>query len=70
MNINYLFCSLAICDVMRHLDDCKHRIRPMEKLYGYHNTERTTIYHCDCIHRSLNVIITEKTVKHTLHCDS
>lgn len=60
MNINYLFCFLAICDVTRHLDDCKHRIHPMEKLYGHYNTETTTIYHCDCIKRSLNVMITHK----------
>ncbi|KAB5528397.1 hypothetical protein PHYPO_G00139750 [Pangasianodon hypophthalmus] len=43
--------STAICDVTSHLDDCKYRIHPMEKLYGHHNTETTTIYHCDCIHR-------------------
>ncbi|XP_058230537.1 uncharacterized protein LOC131343126 isoform X2 [Hemibagrus wyckioides] len=45
------FKQTAICDVARQLDDCKYRIHPMEKLYGHHNTETTTIYHCDCIHR-------------------
>ncbi|MCJ8746773.1 hypothetical protein PDJAM_G00145520 [Pangasius djambal] len=43
--------NAAICDVTSHLDDCKYRIHPMEKLYGHHNRETTTIYHCDCIHR-------------------
>lgn len=62
----YLFCFLAICDVTRELDDCKYRIHPMEKLYGLHNKETTTIYHCDCIHRSLNVTMTEKNqIEHT-----
>ncbi|KAM9446902.1 uncharacterized protein Hap1MRO34_023368 [Clarias gariepinus] len=41
----------AICDATRHLDDCKYRINPMEKLYGHQNSETTAIYHCDCIHR-------------------
>ncbi|GAA6089461.1 uncharacterized protein LOC113642267 [Tachysurus ichikawai] len=45
------FKPTAICDVTRELDDCKYRIHPMEKLYGLHNKETTTIYHCDCIHR-------------------
>ncbi|XP_062874402.1 group 3 secretory phospholipase A2 [Trichomycterus rosablanca] len=41
----------SVCDVARHLDDCRYRVRPAERVYGHHNTGSTTIYHCDCIHR-------------------
>ncbi|KAI4878958.1 hypothetical protein NFI96_014458 [Prochilodus magdalenae] len=41
----------SICDAFRYLDRCKYRIGPMEKMYGHHNKESTTMYHCDCIHR-------------------
>ncbi|XP_030622631.1 group 3 secretory phospholipase A2 [Chanos chanos] len=50
-----IFHTLGIpemCEVVRTLDNCKYKIQPQERRYGYHNTESTTIYHCDCTLRS------------------
>ncbi|XP_036454155.1 uncharacterized protein LOC118827048 [Colossoma macropomum] len=46
--------SPLICDAFRYLDDCKYKIGPMENIYGHHNMESTTVYHCDCIYRFTN----------------
>uniref|UniRef100_A0A4W4H8X2 phospholipase A2 n=1 Tax=Electrophorus electricus TaxID=8005 RepID=A0A4W4H8X2_ELEEL len=55
--------SPSICDAARYLDDCKCRIRPMEKIYGHYNTESRTIYHCDCIHKLTSHLKQLKKIK-------
>ncbi|XP_028269727.1 group 3 secretory phospholipase A2-like [Parambassis ranga] len=39
------------CGSLKHLDECKFKIPPMEKKYDLQNTESKTVYHCDCTHR-------------------
>uniref|UniRef100_A0AAY3ZUI0 phospholipase A2 n=1 Tax=Denticeps clupeoides TaxID=299321 RepID=A0AAY3ZUI0_9TELE len=36
---------------LKYLDDCKYKILPFEKKYGYRNMESKTVYHCDCQRR-------------------
>ncbi|KAM9392578.1 uncharacterized protein KZ484_003972 isoform 2-T2 [Pholidichthys leucotaenia] len=40
-----------LCGSLKHLDDCKFKIPPLEKKYGLQNMEAKTIYHCDCTSR-------------------
>lgn len=36
------------CAVYKDLDNCKTKILPQQRGYGLHNTEATTLYHCNC----------------------
>uniref|UniRef100_A0A4W6G3Z8 phospholipase A2 n=1 Tax=Lates calcarifer TaxID=8187 RepID=A0A4W6G3Z8_LATCA len=33
---------------LKHLDECKYQIPPLEKKYNLHNMESKTAYHCNC----------------------
>ncbi|MED6263236.1 hypothetical protein CHARACLAT_002449 [Characodon lateralis] len=39
------------CRSLKHLDDCKYKIPPLEKKYNLTNMESKTAYHCDCTSR-------------------
>lgn len=39
------------CAVYKDLDNCKTKILPQQRGYGLHNTEATTLYHCNCTTR-------------------
>ncbi|MED6239148.1 hypothetical protein ATANTOWER_002587, partial [Ataeniobius toweri] len=39
------------CQSLKHLDDCKYKIPPLEKKYNLTNMESKTAYHCDCTSR-------------------
>ncbi|XP_037832894.1 group 3 secretory phospholipase A2-like isoform X2 [Kryptolebias marmoratus] len=39
------------CRSLKHLDECKFKIPPLEKKYNLRNTESKTAYHCDCTSR-------------------
>ncbi|XP_013867525.1 group 3 secretory phospholipase A2 isoform X2 [Austrofundulus limnaeus] len=39
------------CQSLKHLDDCKFKIPPLEKKYNLQNMEFKTAYHCDCTSR-------------------
>ncbi|KAE8292368.1 Group 3 secretory phospholipase A2 [Larimichthys crocea] len=43
--------SQLLCRSLKHLDDCKYKIRPLEKKYDLQNTESKTAFHCDCTTR-------------------
>ncbi|TKS78949.1 Group 3 secretory phospholipase A2 [Collichthys lucidus] len=43
--------SQLLCRSLKHLDDCKYKIRPLEKKYDLQNTESKTAFHCDCTSR-------------------
>ncbi|KAF6729335.1 Group 3 secretory phospholipase A2 [Oryzias melastigma] len=36
------------CQILKHLDDCKFKISPLQEKYSLHNTDIKTVYHCDC----------------------
>uniref|UniRef100_A0A3B5MIZ1 phospholipase A2 n=1 Tax=Xiphophorus couchianus TaxID=32473 RepID=A0A3B5MIZ1_9TELE len=40
-----------LCQSLKHLDDCKFKIPPLEKKYNLTNMESKTAYHCDCTSR-------------------
>ncbi|XP_043966885.1 group 3 secretory phospholipase A2-like isoform X1 [Gambusia affinis] len=40
-----------LCRSLKHLDDCKFKIPPLEKKYNLTNMESKTAYHCDCTSR-------------------
>ncbi|XP_042344384.1 group 3 secretory phospholipase A2-like [Plectropomus leopardus] len=40
-----------LCGSLKHLDDCKYKIQPLEKKYGLQNMESKSAYHCDCTSR-------------------
>ncbi|GLD66785.1 group 3 secretory phospholipase A2-like protein [Lates japonicus] len=40
-----------LCGGLKHLDECKYQIPPLEKKYNLHNMESKTAYHCDCTSR-------------------
>ncbi|XP_029017633.1 group 3 secretory phospholipase A2-like [Betta splendens] len=40
-----------ICGSLKHLDECKYKIPPMEKRYDLQNAESKAAYHCDCTSR-------------------
>ncbi|XP_040011706.1 group 3 secretory phospholipase A2-like [Xiphias gladius] len=40
-----------LCGSLKHLDECKYQIRPLEKKYELQNMESKTAYHCDCTSR-------------------
>ncbi|XP_010895605.2 group 3 secretory phospholipase A2 [Esox lucius] len=48
--------SLLLCGTLKHLDDCKYKIPPLEKRYDLHNVESKTVYHCDCTRRLAGLI--------------
>ncbi|KAM4745816.1 uncharacterized protein FYW61_015627 [Anableps anableps] len=39
------------CRSLKHLDDCKFKIPPLENKYNLTNMESKTTYHCDCTNR-------------------
>ncbi|XP_053727655.1 group 3 secretory phospholipase A2-like [Synchiropus splendidus] len=39
------------CQTLRHLDECRYRIPPLEEKYHLQNTEMKTVYHCACTRR-------------------
>ncbi|XP_029296353.1 group 3 secretory phospholipase A2-like isoform X2 [Cottoperca gobio] len=39
------------CGSLKHLDECKYKIRPLKKKYDLQNNESKTAYHCDCTSR-------------------
>ncbi|XP_041855733.1 uncharacterized protein LOC121649173 isoform X2 [Melanotaenia boesemani] len=39
------------CHSLKHLDDCKFKIPPLEKKYNLQNMESKATYHCDCTSR-------------------
>lgn len=41
------------CAVYKDLDDCKAKILPQQRRYGFHNTEAQTLYHCNCTARCI-----------------
>lgn len=42
---------LRSCAAYKDLDDCKAKILPRQRRYGFHNTEAQTLYHCNCTTR-------------------
>ncbi|KAG7489573.1 group 3 secretory phospholipase A2-like [Solea senegalensis] len=40
-----------LCGSLKHLDECRFQIRPLEKKYDLQNEESKTVYHCDCTTR-------------------
>uniref|UniRef100_A0A3P8WNE9 phospholipase A2 n=1 Tax=Cynoglossus semilaevis TaxID=244447 RepID=A0A3P8WNE9_CYNSE len=40
-----------LCKSLKHLDECRHQITPLEKKYGLWNKESKTVYHCNCTTR-------------------
>nr|XP_020446196.1 group 3 secretory phospholipase A2-like isoform X2 [Monopterus albus] len=40
-----------LCGSLKHLDECKYKIPPLEKKYDLQNMESKTAYHCGCISR-------------------
>ncbi|XP_074526872.1 uncharacterized protein LOC141790717 isoform X2 [Halichoeres trimaculatus] len=40
-----------LCGSLRHLDECRYKIPPLEKKFGLQNDESKTAYHCDCTSR-------------------
>lgn len=40
-----------LCRSLKHLDECKYKIPPLEKKYDLQNMEPKTTYHCDCTSR-------------------
>ncbi|XP_070690405.1 group 3 secretory phospholipase A2-like [Pempheris klunzingeri] len=40
-----------LCGSLKHLDECRYKIPPLEKKYDLQNTESKTAYHCDCTSR-------------------
>ncbi|XP_008279064.1 group 3 secretory phospholipase A2-like [Stegastes partitus] len=40
-----------LCGSLKHLDECKFKIPPLEKKYDLQNMESKTAYHCDCTSR-------------------
>uniref|UniRef100_A0A3P8WL22 Uncharacterized LOC103397705 n=1 Tax=Cynoglossus semilaevis TaxID=244447 RepID=A0A3P8WL22_CYNSE len=45
-----------LCKSLKHLDECRHQITPLEKKYGLWNKESKTVYHCNCTTRRLRVL--------------
>uniref|UniRef100_A0A8C4EPG3 phospholipase A2 n=1 Tax=Dicentrarchus labrax TaxID=13489 RepID=A0A8C4EPG3_DICLA len=43
--------SRLLCGSLKHLDECKYKIPPLEKKYDLQNMESKTAYHCDCTSR-------------------
>ncbi|XP_032367744.1 uncharacterized protein LOC116686801 [Etheostoma spectabile] len=43
--------SRLLCGSLKHLDECKHRIHPLEKKFDLQNLESETAFHCDCTSR-------------------
>ncbi|XP_024256978.1 uncharacterized protein LOC112233520 isoform X3 [Oncorhynchus tshawytscha] len=43
--------NMLLCGTLKHLDECKYKIPPLEKRYDLHNMGSKTVYHCDCTHR-------------------
>uniref|UniRef100_A0A8C8DX91 phospholipase A2 n=1 Tax=Oryzias sinensis TaxID=183150 RepID=A0A8C8DX91_9TELE len=39
------------CESLKHLDDCKFKISPLQGKYNLHNKDFKTVYHCDCTSR-------------------
>lgn len=44
---------LHSCAVYKDLDDCKAKILPRQRRYGFQNTEAQTLYHCNCTTRCM-----------------
>ncbi|XP_041644162.1 group 3 secretory phospholipase A2-like [Cheilinus undulatus] len=40
-----------LCGSLKHLDECKYKILPLEKKYDLLNVDLKTAYHCDCTSR-------------------
>uniref|UniRef100_A0A3Q3LGA1 phospholipase A2 n=1 Tax=Mastacembelus armatus TaxID=205130 RepID=A0A3Q3LGA1_9TELE len=40
-----------LCGSLKHLDECKYKIPPLERKYNLQNVESKTAYHCDCTSR-------------------
>ncbi|XP_037632557.1 group 3 secretory phospholipase A2-like isoform X1 [Sebastes umbrosus] len=40
-----------LCGSLKHLDECKYKIHPLEKKYDLQNMDSKTAYHCDCTSR-------------------
>uniref|UniRef100_UPI003AADE819 uncharacterized protein n=1 Tax=Centroberyx gerrardi TaxID=166262 RepID=UPI003AADE819 len=40
-----------LCGSLKHLDECKYKIPPLEKKYELQNMESKTVYHCGCTSR-------------------
>ncbi|XP_033475738.2 uncharacterized protein LOC117252739 [Epinephelus lanceolatus] len=43
--------SHLLCVSLKHLDECRYKIRPSEMKYRLKNTESKTAYHCNCTSR-------------------
>uniref|UniRef100_H2M928 phospholipase A2 n=1 Tax=Oryzias latipes TaxID=8090 RepID=H2M928_ORYLA len=39
------------CESLKHLDDCKFKISPLQGKHNLHNKDFKTVYHCDCTSR-------------------
>uniref|UniRef100_A0A8C9Z752 phospholipase A2 n=1 Tax=Sander lucioperca TaxID=283035 RepID=A0A8C9Z752_SANLU len=49
--------SQLLCGSLKHLDECKYKIHPLEKKFDLQNMESETAYHCDCtIHEHSKLI--------------
>ncbi|XP_073321574.1 group 3 secretory phospholipase A2-like [Pagrus major] len=48
---NALNNNQLLCRSLKHLDECKYKIPPLEKKYDLQNMEPKTAYHCDCTSR-------------------
>uniref|UniRef100_A0A8C6TAX1 phospholipase A2 n=1 Tax=Neogobius melanostomus TaxID=47308 RepID=A0A8C6TAX1_9GOBI len=39
------------CAIYKYLDECRNRILPLQRKYGFRNNEPRTMYHCNCTDR-------------------
>lgn len=46
------------CESLKHLDDCKFKISPLQGKHNLHNKDFKTVYHCDCTSRWDNSTLT------------
>ncbi|XP_044053183.1 group 3 secretory phospholipase A2-like isoform X2 [Siniperca chuatsi] len=51
MDSHLLWDNQLLCGSLKHLDECKYKIPPLEKKYDLQNMESKTAYHCDCTSR-------------------
>ncbi|MED6270159.1 hypothetical protein CHARACLAT_007124 [Characodon lateralis] len=52
--------EMNYCIIYKELDDCKNKILPKQRKYGFHNTEPGTLYHCNCTARLFHTVAQQR----------
>ncbi|KAK5606725.1 hypothetical protein CRENBAI_016710 [Crenichthys baileyi] len=52
--------EMNYCIIYKELDDCKNKILPQQRKYGFHNTEPGTLYHCNCTARLFHTVAEQR----------